>query len=153
MRAYTGFTLIELLVTLAVLAIISTMAIPAFGDMLERNRLTGQTNELVSVLNLARTEAIRRQLPVSVCPSGSPIKDIEIRQSANCSTGGAAVLHVQDFHSLDSLTLSASHLTYAGNGSLSSPAGNPVSITLKLGSKQHAMCVRAIGRLEQQTCS
>ena len=59
-RAPTGLTLIELLVTLTVLAILATIATPSLTDLIRSNRVTSQTNELVAVFHLARTEAVRR---------------------------------------------------------------------------------------------
>lgn len=62
-----GFTLIELLVTVSIAAIMLTIAIPSFRDFLLNNRLASQTNELVLALAYARSEAITRGLPVTVC--------------------------------------------------------------------------------------
>ncbi len=64
-----GFTLIELMFTLAVAAVILTLAIPSFRDIIQNTRLTTQINELASSLNLARSEAIKRGLTVTVCKS------------------------------------------------------------------------------------
>ncbi len=69
MPAVAGFTLIELLVTIAVLAVLATLAVPSFTSLINGNRLTAQSNELVTSLQLARTEAIRRNASVSVCRS------------------------------------------------------------------------------------
>ena len=55
-----GFTLIELMITLAVLAIIISLAAPSFVTMIQNNRATGATNDLVASFQLARTEAIKR---------------------------------------------------------------------------------------------
>jgi type IV fimbrial biogenesis protein FimT len=71
MKRNTGFTLIELMVTLALAAIIVTMAIPSFQEVIRNNRLTTQANELVSALNLARSEAIKRGVRVTVCRSSN----------------------------------------------------------------------------------
>ena len=62
-----GFTLLELIITLAVAAILVTIGIPSFVETLRNNRLVTQTNELVATLNLARTEAIKRGVPVTIC--------------------------------------------------------------------------------------
>lgn len=64
-----GFTLIELMVTLVVLAVVMGIAAPSFSDMINRNRLTAAANELVSALQVARMEAIRRNARVMLCPS------------------------------------------------------------------------------------
>lgn len=60
MKASPGFTLIELMITLAVAAIMLTVAIPSFSNFVKDNRLTSQANTFVASLNLARSEAIKR---------------------------------------------------------------------------------------------
>ncbi|WP_312914436.1 GspH/FimT family pseudopilin [Stenotrophomonas sp.] len=68
-KSSSGFTLVELMVTIAVLAIIASIAAPAMQGLIRANRLTATTNELVTALQLARTEAVRRNAPVTVCAS------------------------------------------------------------------------------------
>ncbi|WP_448478983.1 GspH/FimT family pseudopilin [Pseudoxanthomonas mexicana] len=72
-RVEGGFTLIELVITLAVLAIIVTLALPAFTALINGNRLTAQANELVADLQSARMEAIKRNRPVTLCPSADNV--------------------------------------------------------------------------------
>lgn len=61
-----GFTLIELMVTVAVLAIISAIALPSFREVIIRMTVTSTTNELVGAVNLARMEAVKRGTDVVV---------------------------------------------------------------------------------------
>jgi type IV fimbrial biogenesis protein FimT len=61
-----GVTLIELMVTLAVLAIILTLAIPSFNDFRQRSALRGATDQIISFLNIARFEALKRNQPIKV---------------------------------------------------------------------------------------
>jgi type IV fimbrial biogenesis protein FimT len=71
-----GFTLMELLVTLAIAGLILGIAVPNFRDFMRNSRLTSASNDLIASINLARTEAVKRQLPVAVCattnPNGTP---------------------------------------------------------------------------------
>nr|WP_019560970.1 GspH/FimT family pseudopilin [Caldimonas manganoxidans] len=55
------------MVTIAVLAVLAVIAAPNFNDFFTRNRLASQSNELISALNLARSEAIKRGVRVTVC--------------------------------------------------------------------------------------
>lgn len=64
-----GFTLIELMVTIAVLAIVVTIAAPSFTTMINNNRSIALGEELVTALNYARAEAVKRGDSVSVCAS------------------------------------------------------------------------------------
>ena len=66
-RLAWGFTMIELLVTVAVASITLAVAVPAFTQMTVNSRLTTQANEVVAALNLARSEAIKRNVRVSFC--------------------------------------------------------------------------------------
>lgn len=64
-----GFTIIELIVTMAVVAILATIAIPSFIEIMTKRRIAGYVNEFSGALAYARSEAIRRGVPVSVCRS------------------------------------------------------------------------------------
>lgn len=61
-----GFTLIELMVTISVAAILLAVAVPNFRDLIMNNRLASQTNDFVSTLNMARSEAVKRSTAVSI---------------------------------------------------------------------------------------
>ena len=69
MRRHGGFTLIELLVTLATLAIIVGLGAPGLRDFMMNNRRVAAVNEMVASLALSRSEAVARNLTVSMCPS------------------------------------------------------------------------------------
>jgi len=69
-KSHAGFTLIELMLALTVGGIVLTLAVPAFTDTIRNNRLSTQVNELITALNVARSEAIKRRSNVTVCISG-----------------------------------------------------------------------------------
>jgi type IV fimbrial biogenesis protein FimT len=62
----SGFTLIEAMVTIAVLAILLTIAAPNFSDMVANNRLATSTNEFVTAVSYARNVAITRKRNTAV---------------------------------------------------------------------------------------
>lgn len=66
-----GFTLIELMVTVSIAAILLGIAIPNFTSTITSNRLTTNANELVSALNLARSEAVKRGQQVVIRKTGT----------------------------------------------------------------------------------
>jgi type IV fimbrial biogenesis protein FimT len=69
--AQAGLSVIELLIILAVLAVIVLVTVPGSAMLLQSYRLKSASSDLVSGLNLARTEAIRRASTVRVCPSSN----------------------------------------------------------------------------------
>lgn len=66
-----GFTLIELIITLAIAGILLAVAVPNFISFVQNSRLTSQANDLVTALNYARSEAIKRGVRVTVCSRAS----------------------------------------------------------------------------------
>ena len=70
-RRGRGLTLVELMVALAVLVILLTVAVPGMRNFVKNNRLTAAANDLAVSMALARSEAVRRGRPVTVCSSSS----------------------------------------------------------------------------------
>lgn len=76
-----GFTLIELMVTVAVLAIVLTVAVPSFSALVSSNRLSGQANSLLAAIEYAKAEAIKNNANVAFCHSSN---------GSSCSAAPAA---------------------------------------------------------------
>ncbi|KAF1713067.1 GspH/FimT family pseudopilin [Pseudoxanthomonas sacheonensis] len=70
-RQLRGFTLIELMVTISVIAILIAIGMPSFISVINSNRLTAQSNEVVAALQLARVEAVRQNRRAIVCGSSN----------------------------------------------------------------------------------
>ncbi|WP_027148791.1 GspH/FimT family pseudopilin [Methylobacter tundripaludum] len=66
-----GVTLIELIITISIAAILAGVAIPSFTSIINSTRLTTYANELVASLSLARSEAVKRGVQISVRRKGS----------------------------------------------------------------------------------
>jgi len=66
-----GVTLIELLVTLSVVAILIAIGVPALRDFFAMNQMSAAVNDLVTSLHLARSEAIKRDVSTTLCPSAN----------------------------------------------------------------------------------
>ena len=67
----SGATLLELMVVLAIAAILLLAGVPGFASLAHSSRLSSATNEMVSSLHLARSEAIKRNSRVVVCTSAT----------------------------------------------------------------------------------
>ncbi|WP_290870676.1 GspH/FimT family pseudopilin [Aquabacterium sp.] len=65
---WRGFTLVELMVTLAIVVILATVGVPAMSQFLVTQRAKADADSLAAALRLARTEAVKRSGPVSICP-------------------------------------------------------------------------------------
>ena len=64
---HAGFTLIEAMITVFLVGILAALAVPSFRSSIARNRLVTQTNDLVSALTIARSEAITRNRTITFC--------------------------------------------------------------------------------------
>lgn len=65
----SGFTLLEFMLTIAILAIIVSIGVPNFRDFVRNSRIAGAANDIITDFNLARSEAVKRHVPVTLCKS------------------------------------------------------------------------------------
>ena len=75
-RRRRGYTLIELLIGLAVVATTLAWGVPSVGNLLRNAARTREVNQFIQAVYVARSEAIKRNGVVSLCPS---------RDGATCS--------------------------------------------------------------------
>ena len=65
----SGFTLPELLSVVAIVAILASVAAPAFSSMVAGARARSASSELYAALSRARSEAIKRNAEVTLAPA------------------------------------------------------------------------------------
>lgn len=80
MKNYHGFTLVELMITLFIVGILLMVGVPSLKTFMQSNQLVASTNELVSAMHIARSEAIKLNSRVTLCESSN---------GATCSTSGS----------------------------------------------------------------
>lgn len=86
-KSQRGFTLVELMVTVALVAIAMTLAVPSFRSLIANNRMAVQVNTLMADLNLARSAAVTRRQPVSLCPDDTGTTGLDCSGGTDWHTG------------------------------------------------------------------
>jgi type IV fimbrial biogenesis protein FimT len=109
-----GFTLIELLITIAVIAILATLAAPSFNQFIATQRIKTASFDLMSTLALVRSEAITRNANVSLLRTQSTW---DRGWTVSADAGASTLLTQQPYNGL-SITDSAglSQITYGRDG-------------------------------------
>lgn len=156
-RKQQGFSLLELLTVVTVMSILAAVALPAFAHLIRSNRIVSASNSLLSMLMLARSEAIKRHAQITLCKS---------KDGASCSSssevawsegiiifvdsntdreldGTETVIRTESpFSAADTITLSSGNtLSYRANGSSSSG-----TFTVSSGEIQRRVIVSFSGR-------
>jgi type IV fimbrial biogenesis protein FimT len=74
-----GMSLVELMFTILIMAVLATLAVPSFRDASLGSRLTATANSLHGSIQVARSEAIKANVPVTLCASADGL---------TCATAG-----------------------------------------------------------------
>lgn len=64
-----GFTTIELLVTISIVSILLLISVPCMTCLINSNKAAATTNNIVTALQFARSEAIKNKINVKYCKS------------------------------------------------------------------------------------
>lgn len=131
-----GYNLLELMITLTVAGVVLGIGIPSFTQFMDNSRMAAAANDLVTSIHAARTEAVKRRQPVTLCASSnwaaaSPACDLGagrgwivfVDNNANGSLDGGDILVLAQAAPADGVQLSidsgaARYIQYGGNGFL-----------------------------------
>ncbi len=111
-----GVTLVELLVTVFVVAILAAAALPSFREFIVSQRVKTASFDLMSMLTLARSEAIKRNNNATLSGVGSGAPTV--------TAGGVTIRQHEPFTNLTltcksgGMQVACTDVTYLGSGRL-----------------------------------
>lgn len=169
-----GFTLLELIIALAISAILLGLALPSFRSLMGDSKMTSTSNALVFALQTARSEAIKRSMPVALCASATPLAAdatcggsgygngwvVYADENSNGSLDGDEFVVLQVDSPGPGFTFTpqasvAAQVWFNDVGSSSNPAGIPLSGNILIsygdGEEQRRVIVSANGRISTET--
>ncbi|BDT59669.1 type IV pilin [Massilia varians] len=144
-RPARGFTLPELMTALAVMAILGAVAAPAYGNWVAAMRARSTGTDLHTALNLARSEAIKRNAEVTLAPGASGwLAGWSIAAASDASR----VLHSHPAVGVASITGPA-RVTYGANGRIKGTSLPSFEIAALAGGELRCVKVDLSGRPSQ----
>jgi type IV fimbrial biogenesis protein FimT len=121
-----GFSLAEVLVVVAIMGIIGAIAAPNLAEMVRVQRLRTATFDIFAALNLARSEAIKRNTNVTLTPvNGNWMKGWTGRDPY-----GTVVLQQEGYNSCGTCTFTGpSSIVFVSSGRMNTMTPQTFSVT------------------------
>jgi len=154
-RLQHGFTLVELVITLAITAILLSVAAPAYQSFIGSTALTTATNDLVAALNMARSEALKRDGAVTLRAGDADTASDDfadgycIVPSSNATSCSGALRFFPAVGSEITIAVSGvlSTVTFNGLGGLTNSSNAPQSFELCRAKEDHRrVTIALVGR-------
>lgn len=82
-RQSGGFTLIEALMVVVIVAVLTAVGVPTFKDFTISRALRAQVDDIAGTVRLARSEALKRGVAVTICQSNIPEAAAPVCNNAN----------------------------------------------------------------------
>jgi type IV fimbrial biogenesis protein FimT len=121
---HRGFTLIEALVVLSIVAIVLAIGAPNLSFLIGSMNARSASFDLIADLALARSEAIKRNAPVTV----EPLVGTDWSQGWRIVAGGATLRERAGLPAALAVTSGAGSLQFRANGRLGTDA-NPTNLS------------------------
>jgi type IV fimbrial biogenesis protein FimT len=100
-NAQSGFTLWELLMTLLVAGILLGIGVPNVMEFQRNGLVTAAANQLITAVLAARAEAVKRQVPITLCASPNPTATNPTCSISGVGTNGGFIVWVDENGNLD----------------------------------------------------
>lgn len=112
-----GFSLIELMTVVVIIAILAGFAAPSFSEMIKTQRVRAAAVDLYADLTLARSEAIKRGVQVSVVPTDTATpKDWAKGWNIVLTSSPTTIVRAQDFVEGEVSALGPANIVFGSAG-------------------------------------
>lgn len=110
-----GFTMVEMIAAVAIICVLFGLGVPSFAKLLHGHKVKMISYELLTSMNFARSEAIKRNTDVSVEPVS-----LAWYQGWQVKTAAGDILKKQDMFAHEISLVGASEVIFKNNGRIES---------------------------------
>lgn len=100
MRRQAGFTILELMIVVAIVGVLGSLALAGLREWNLAARRTAAVSDFLASMHIARSEAVKRNVRVGVCPADDPA-DANTKCSGSKDWAGGWIVFVDSDGDID----------------------------------------------------